>query len=773
MKMDKRIKNLMPYTVYWREFVLALVFFYSMQFLLTFAMPFWIVFLIELLVMTTVIIWKQNGKRLQLPVVLILSVTIFLLIGFLKQTLYFLFVQDAVVWFYDYLFNGQKMNFYYALFFALFLSVFSIIFANLIEKIKLLKIAISFFMPIVLILATIYQIKMDKFVVLCCLLYILDTLSWIVHKKGSQFLLLFLFGMVFFAGIIPVNEQPIKWTKVKHMFASISDGTNELLYQILKGESNDEFGLNTSGFSEDASKIGGNIVSESKRVMFSLDVVDHGIANAYLTGTSKDFYTGNGWECKNDSVIQSMDDFSIDIFQKLKFFKETQLKSQSDRLLCKRTSYSVKYEKLKTKTILTPDNCYSIENREPDATVFFQQNMAKFTKVQKADDSYVAKGVVINMESPILLQYLRGESNVNSEEINSVEIIPEETMYYEFAECVQFPKEQEQDVTNEAFERALTDYQSRIESVYLQLPKGLPQRVEELTQHIIEGKQTDYQKAEAIRDYLKTNATYTKTPGEVPKDRDLVDYFLFDQKEGYCTYFATSMAVMCRCAGIPARYIEGTRVDFSEKEGNWYLQYGRTGHAWTEIYLKDFGWVRMEATPGFGKTSGDWTKKVVDYNGNQSYAMEYVSTDSVSENQVETTWSTLKVRGKKQIQSILITVAFMVLLVAVVILLFFAQSRYRYQRLDKREKVNVCMQKILFKLHKKGYGIQKGETVRMLKERLEKTEFWERSDLIPLLSWYEMIRYSEVEIDITYIARMEKILKEKRNWKTNVKNRRG
>ena len=37
-----------------------------------------------------------------------------------------------------------------------------------------------------------------------------------------------------------------------------------------------------------------------------------------------------------------------------------------------------------------------------------------------------------------------------------------------------------------------------------------------------------------------------------PADLDFVTTFLFNTKEGYCTYFATAMTVLCRMAGLPA-----------------------------------------------------------------------------------------------------------------------------------------------------------------------------------------------------------------------------
>ncbi|WP_294359061.1 transglutaminase-like domain-containing protein [uncultured Clostridium sp.] len=35
-----------------------------------------------------------------------------------------------------------------------------------------------------------------------------------------------------------------------------------------------------------------------------------------------------------------------------------------------------------------------------------------------------------------------------------------------------------------------------------------------------------------------------------------MEKFLFQEKKGYCTYFATATTIMCRAVGVPARYKE-------------------------------------------------------------------------------------------------------------------------------------------------------------------------------------------------------------------------
>jgi hypothetical protein len=77
---------------------------------------------------------------------------------------------------------------------------------------------------------------------------------------------------------------------------------------------------------------------------------------------------------------------------------------------------------------------------------------------------------------------------------------------------------------------------------------------------------------------------------------DRVDYFLFEMKEGYCNYYASSMAVMARAVGIPARVAAGYVQGDWERDVEAYRVREHHSHAWVEIYLPRFGWIDFEPT---------------------------------------------------------------------------------------------------------------------------------------------------------------------------------
>jgi hypothetical protein len=128
---------------------------------------------------------------------------------------------------------------------------------------------------------------------------------------------------------------------------------------------------------------------------------------------------------------------------------------------------------------------------------------------------------------------------------------------------------------------------------YLQLPPTVPERVKAKAEEITASEGTPYDKALAVEAYLRALPYETKVPTP-PSDRDWVDYTLFDVQTGYADSLATSMTVMLREVGVPARVVTGFAPGrFDENEGA-YMIYESEAHAWVEVFFPRFGWINFE-----------------------------------------------------------------------------------------------------------------------------------------------------------------------------------
>ncbi len=145
-------------------------------------------------------------------------------------------------------------------------------------------------------------------------------------------------------------------------------------------------------------------------------------------------------------------------------------------------------------------------------------------------------------------------------------------------------------------EQGRDPYYDAAAAEYTSLPKGIESEVYQLAQQVTKGGKTPYQKALLLQKHLMNSYTYSLDVPYPPQNRDFVSYFLLTEKKGYCSYFASAMAVMARMIGLPSRYIEGYMAPPGGEDGT--LVTGHNAHAWVEIYFKGVGWVTFNPTPG-------------------------------------------------------------------------------------------------------------------------------------------------------------------------------
>jgi transglutaminase-like putative cysteine protease len=154
------------------------------------------------------------------------------------------------------------------------------------------------------------------------------------------------------------------------------------------------------------------------------------------------------------------------------------------------------------------------------------------------------------------------------------------------------------DVTPGMLNMAAGHIPRQVAARYLQLPEMSP-AVSQLAQQLTAGKLTEYERTQAICDYLRDTYAYDLQVSKQGRDENTVEFFLFKAKRGYCEHFATSMAVMCRTLGIPARVVVGYSTGSFNSLTGYYEVSARDAHAWVEVYFPAFGWIQFDPTPGW------------------------------------------------------------------------------------------------------------------------------------------------------------------------------
>jgi protein-glutamine gamma-glutamyltransferase len=158
---------------------------------------------------------------------------------------------------------------------------------------------------------------------------------------------------------------------------------------------------------------------------------------------------------------------------------------------------------------------------------------------------------------------------------------------------------------------------------YLQLPR-LDPRIPRLAAQITASAADNYDKAAAVETYLLTHFGYTLQLSRTPPSDPLAE-FLFIRKQGHCEYFASSMAVMLRSLGIPARVVNGFRMNEFNDVTSQYVVRDSDAHSWVEAYFPGYGWVSFDPTPGGpAQAHTAWSRMLLYVDAMESFWREWV-----------------------------------------------------------------------------------------------------------------------------------------------------
>jgi transglutaminase-like putative cysteine protease len=128
---------------------------------------------------------------------------------------------------------------------------------------------------------------------------------------------------------------------------------------------------------------------------------------------------------------------------------------------------------------------------------------------------------------------------------------------------------------------------------------GISPRIEELAQRLA-GSAPPAEAAQRIQQYLDHNYEYTLDFVGRRAERP-IDDFLFRYRSGHCEFFATSMILMLRSVGVPARLATGfLGAEFNPLE-DYYIVRQSNAHAWVEAWLPATGWSTFDPTPPAGR----------------------------------------------------------------------------------------------------------------------------------------------------------------------------
>jgi len=127
-------------------------------------------------------------------------------------------------------------------------------------------------------------------------------------------------------------------------------------------------------------------------------------------------------------------------------------------------------------------------------------------------------------------------------------------------------------------------------------PPVATDRTVELARELTEGLDNTYDKVLALEGWMDDTTEYDLEAPLSPQGVDVVDHFLFDSQLGWCEQIASSLVVMARHAGIPARLTTGFTPGEWDAVGGRFVVRELHAHAWAEVWFPEVGWVTFDPT---------------------------------------------------------------------------------------------------------------------------------------------------------------------------------
>ena len=334
--------------------------------------------------------------------------------------------------------------------------------------------------------------------------------------------------------------------------------TNNYASKNSNSLSKSAYGLELSGYSDSSEKLGGTLVLNNDLVLKI-----KASKPEYLRGVVKDFYTGDMWKRTKTTYEKKVQ-------------SDGNLFSSNAELLNKLNnadSMTIYPVNTKTTSIFAPMYTYDVSL--PKGAIYFDK-IPTFIGDLKNSDSYTLK-------------------------------------YYATKETESFENCKDLSWLSEDRNTQEIDNFALLYNDYLQQPDTITDRTKELQQELIKNSRNRYEVIESIQNYLSKSFPYSLTVSANIESGDFVDDFLFNEKKGYCVYFASAAAMLCRMSGIPARYVEGFKMYDNKNSKGLYEVTNAEAHAWCEVLVDPQRglWSVLEATPGILGATGSIANSAV------------------------------------------------------------------------------------------------------------------------------------------------------------------
>lgn len=381
---------------------------------------------------------------------------------------------------------------------------------------------------------------------------------------------------------------------------SIPEAMNDAVLKDMKVQESikrNKYGLQLSGYNDSDNKLGGSVIPDTT-IAFRVKCSEP----MYLKGMVKILYDGSMWKEKDGDQEEFYGGALPDLNQNFDSTVNTNQRQSSVKDELSKRSITIYPENLVTSSIFTPPFASSIHM---DGIIFSIDGIGNLTIKNS-----------VSVKKSYTVDYYESSSGIE-----------EFSKGYDSGYSISYED------TDKEYSNIKDCYY-----MYLEVPDNISPQIYSLVKSITRDCRSSSEKVIRIQDYLSENYKYSLDVSDIPRGKEFLDYFLFTEKKGYCTYFATACTIFCRIAGIPARYVEGFKMQDKKDANGLYIVSNDMAHAWTEVLVdpdKNI-WSIVDAVPSDSRAvMQDYIASMPASTSGDTTAKKYGSASKISPNKNE------------------------------------------------------------------------------------------------------------------------------------------
>ena len=396
--------------------------------------------------------------------------------------------------------------------------------------------------------------------------------------------------------MLPMRQAPINWTPVAEAGGRIFHRAQDMVDSAAYHLSSLWGGSYSTGYN--SLDVSGGKIERSGRTELILKTSQDPCFEYTDEETSEDMKVRRTLYLAGGSGVDKPKLISF-----LRFLHANDVDREYAALFSQLSDVKVEYAYLNTPDVIAPANALLIYDGSGASSPAYDKGTQNDT-VHKKGYLLTARYLDIDYGSPYLAGLIREAEAAGLDESLSYEDARNYFMKLYGVDLGYF-------LTRDAYEEAA----EQTYSVTDLSTDGVSPELQELADQITSGVPGEYDKCKVIEGYLRqysyqTNAVGGHNPLSTMSTSagmaDIADRFLFETGAGYCVHYTSSMVMLLRLSGIPARAVSGYRYVYPFKKADAYEVSGDCAHIWPEAYIRGVGWVPFEPTSAY-RTAEEYT----------------------------------------------------------------------------------------------------------------------------------------------------------------------